>query len=136
MGEHAFMEEYVRPPEPPSPRGFSLAALFLLLTTAGVVAALARNASLNTNFELNERGKLVFAHAAFGALVGAAVGFFVGRSYPRRRAGGMIGASVGAFSGGICAGVAAAGASFWLFVVGAVALLSLGILSRVVHRRD
>lgn len=135
MSEHSFMEEYVRPEQTP-PRGFSLAALFLLLTTAGIVAALARNASLNTNWQLNEQTKFVLLHAAMGVVAGACVGFFVGSSYMHRARGSLIGGSVGAATGGICAGIAAAGASLWVFVVGAVALVSLGVLARVNQSRS
>ncbi len=136
MGEHSFMDQYVRPPQASPPRGFSLAALFLLLTTAGVVAALARNASLNTNWRLNEQSTFVLVHVLIGVIVGACVGLFVGLSYPRRLAGSLIGASVGAVSGGICAGVATAGASLWVFASGAMAIVLLGILVRLGQRRN
>lgn len=136
MVEHSFMEEYVRPPQAPSPRGFSLAALFLLLTTAGVVAALARNASLNTDWQLNNFSILVLGHAVLGVVFGGIVGFFVGISYPRPMKGGAIGATAGSLSGGISASIAAAGASLWIFVVGAIALVSLGVLVRWTRREE
>ncbi len=132
------MDQYTEAPEAPPPRGFSLAALFLLLTTAGVVAALARSASLQAewpDWRLNGYSTLIVAHVAIGSVIGGVVGFFVGLSYKRRRRGCLIGSGVGACSGGLCAGIAAAGASLWMFLFGSVALITLGALSRLNRRR-
>ena len=132
------MDQYMQTPEAPPPRGFSLAALFLLLTTAGVVAALARNASLHAewpNWQLNGYSTLIVAHVAIGSVIGGAVGFFVGLSYKRRGRGCLIGSGVGVCSGGLCAGIAAAGASLWMFFFGSLTLIALGTLARLNRRR-
>lgn len=139
MGEHSFMDQYMQSPETPPPRGFSLAALFLLLTTAGVVAALARNASLHAewpDWRLNGYSTLIVAHVVIGSVIGGIVGFFVGLSYRRRTRGSLIGSGVGACSGGLCAGIAAAGASLWVFLFGSVTLITLGALARINRRRN
>jgi len=131
VAEHAFMDEYVREPPPP-PRGYSLAALFLLVTTAGIVAALARSASMQINWKI-DAGLVV--HAGLGFFVGAVVGSITAQSYPRRLIGQLLGAAVGGLTGGVCAAVAAAGASSWLYLIGSLGLIGMGALARFGQRR-
>ncbi|HVW38424.1 MAG TPA: hypothetical protein VHB99_14005 [Pirellulales bacterium] len=131
MAEHAFMDEYVQPPPPP--RGYSLAALFLLVTTAGIVAALARSATERI-IEWKFDGE-VAAHAAIGLLVGAIVGFTTAQAYPRRLQGLFLGMATGAATGAVCATVAALGASLWLYLLGALALIAMGGFARFGQRR-
>lgn len=114
----------------PSSQGYSLASLFLLVTTAGVIAGLARNIA-QTQIE-----SLVLAiHAAIGTLLGSIAGAVIGFGYPRRLRGMLLGSFVGSLTGGVCAALAAAGGSPWLFGLGALALLTLGFASRWIHRR-
>ena len=129
--EHAFMDEYVKPPPPP-PRGYSLAALFLLVTTSGIIAALARSATLHVEWKIDAA---IVAHAAMGLAIGAVVGSLTAHAYPRRLNGQLLGGAVGGVTGGICAAVAAAGASLWLYLLGALALVGMGLLARFGHRR-
>jgi hypothetical protein len=131
LAEHSFMDEYVQPPPPP--RGYSLAALFLLVTTAGIVAALARSATehvIEWKFD-----SAIAAHAAIGLLVGAIVGFTTAQAYPRRLQGLFLGMATGGITGAVCATVAALGASFWLYLLGALALIAMGGFARFGHRR-
>lgn len=131
MAEHAFMDEYVREPPPP-PRGYSLAALFLLVTTAGIIAALARNASMQINWKIDVG---LVAHAALGCVLGVIIGSITAQSYPRRLTGQLIGAAVGALTGGVCAAVAASGVSSWLYLIGGLVLIGMGALARFGQRR-
>lgn len=126
------------PPKPgdprdpaPSSQGYSLASLFLLVTTAGVVAGLARNIA-----QTQVESWVLASHAAVGSLLGSIAGAAIGFSYPRRLRGMFLGSFVGSLTGGICAALAAAGGSPWLFGLGALALLTLGFASRWIHRRD
>ena len=135
MSEHSFMDDYTRPPATPPARGYSLAALFLLVTTAGIVAALARNASLGSDWKLQANTVFVLVHAAVGLVAGAAVGFVTGLAYPRSTAGALLGASIGGLTGGICVAIVAAGASFWLFLAGGAALVLMGACARFGQRR-
>ncbi len=114
---------------PPSPRGFSLASLFLLVTAAGVVAGLARNIG-----QTQTGSVVLLVHACIGAFLGMWAGALIGFGYPRRVSSILLGSFVGALTGGICAALAAAGGSPWLFFLGAVALLTLGFASRWIHR--
>ena len=129
--EHSFMDQYVQRPPPP-PRGYSLAALFLLVTTSGIIAALARSATLHVEWKID--GGIV-AHAAIGLLIGVAVGSLTAHAYPRRLQGQLLGGAVGGVTGGVCAAVAAAGASLWLYLLGALALVGMGLLARFGQQR-
>lgn len=126
------------PPKPgdprdpaPSSQGYSLASLFLLVTTAGVVAGLARNIA-QTQID----AMVLAVHAGIGSLIGCIAGAVIGFSYPRRLRGMLLGSFVGWLTGGVCAALAAAGGSPWLFGLGALALLTLGFASRWIHRRE
>lgn len=132
MTQHSFMDEYVREPAPP-PRGYSLAALFLLVTTAGIIAALARSATEHVS-EWRFNGEIA-GHAVLGFFIGATIGSITAQSYPRRLSGQLLGVAIGGFMGGACAVVAAAGASSWLYLVGAMALIGMGALARFGQRR-
>ena len=115
----------------PSPRGYSLASLFLLVTAAGVVAGLARNIG-----QTQTGSVVLLVHACVGAVLGFLAGAAIGFGYPRRARGILLGSFVGSLTGGVCAALAAAGGSPWLFFLGAAALLALGFASRWIHRRD
>ncbi|HJT31914.1 MAG TPA: hypothetical protein VJ783_07655 [Pirellulales bacterium] len=128
----------VDPPKPgdprdpaPSSQGYSLASLFLLVTTAGVIAGLARNIA-----QTQVESWVLAIHAAVGSLLGCIAGAVIGFSYPRRLRGMLLGFFVGGWTGGVCAALAAAGGSPWLFGLGALALLTLGFASRWIRRRD
>jgi peptidoglycan/LPS O-acetylase OafA/YrhL len=110
---------------PATPRGFSLAALFLLVTTASVVFALASSA-WDTQTEPWE----LSIHAAVGFVLGGALGLWTGLYYPRRLPAALIGSAVGAVTGCVCAVVAAAGTNGWLFVGGSAGIIVLGLLAR------
>jgi len=129
-GESPFGED-LKVERPATPRGFSLAAMFLLVTTAGVISALARGA-WNTETE----GDILSLHAAIGFMLGGGLGFWTGLYYPRRFPASMIGMAVGAVTGGICAAVAAAGTNGWLFVGGSAGIIVLGLLSRRGHATE
>ena len=135
MSEHSFMDDYVRPPSTPPARGYSLAALFLLVTTSGIVAALLRNASLQTDWKAGADNRFLVVYGAIGCVVGAVVGFVSGLAYPRAREGALLGALAGGLTGGICSGIALAGASIWIFLMGGAALVAMGICARVGHHR-
>lgn len=132
MAEHSFMDEYVREPAPP-PRGYSLAALFLLVTTAGIIFALFRSATEHVS-QWRFNGEIA-VHSIVGVFVGAAIGSITAQAYPRRLSSQLLGVAVGGLVGGICAAVAAAGASSWLYLVGALALIGMGVLARFGQRR-
>jgi hypothetical protein len=110
--------------------GFSLASLFLLVTAAGVIALLARKI-VETDIEVT----IVAIHAIVGGIIGGIAGAIIGAGYPRAVGSGLLGWLVGTATGAICAATAAAGGSPWLFVVGAVALVALGIASRWMLKR-
>jgi hypothetical protein len=110
---------------PATPRGFSLAALFLLVTTAGVVSALARGA-----WDTQTEPGILAIHAAVGLVMGGGLGLWTGFYYPRRFPAAMIGMAVGAMTGCVCATVAAAGTNGWLFVGGSAGIMALGFLAR------
>jgi hypothetical protein len=110
---------------PTSPRGYSLSALFLLVTTAGVVSALARGA-----WDTKTESWILAIHAAGGLVLGGILGLCTGLNYPRGFAAAMIGMTVGAIIGSICATVAAAGTNGWLFVFGSAGIIALGFLAR------
>ena len=97
----------------------------LLVTTAGVVSALARSA-----WETETEGDILSIHAAIGFMLGGGLGLWTGLYYPRRFPASMIGLAVGAVIGGICAAVAAAGTNGWLFVSGSAGIIALGLLAR------
>lgn len=115
----------------PASQGYSLASLFLLVTTAGVIAGLARNIT-----QAEVETSVVLIHGGIGSFLGFIVGAVIGFGYPRRFRGMLLGAFVGWLTGGVCAALAAAGGSPWLFGLGALALLTLGFASRWIHRRD
>ncbi|HVC98606.1 MAG TPA: hypothetical protein VND64_33375 [Pirellulales bacterium] len=123
-GESPFSAE-MKVVRPATPRGFSLAAMFLLVTTAGVVSALARGA-WNTETE----GYVLSIHAAIGVALGGGLGLWTGLYYPRRFPASMIGMAAGAVTGGTCSVVAAAGTNGWLFVGGSAGIIALGLLAR------
>ncbi|HUY33934.1 MAG TPA: hypothetical protein VMV69_14400 [Pirellulales bacterium] len=125
MAEESPFDVELNVARPATPRGFSLAGLFLLVTTAGVVSALARGA-----WDTQTEGYLVSIHAAIGSVVGAGLGLWTGLHYPRRLPAAMIGMAVGALTGGACAAVAAAGTNGWLFVGGSAGIIVLGLLAR------
>ena len=128
--EHSFMDDLARP-EPVAPQGgFSLASLFLLVTAAGVIALLARKI-VETEIEVT----IVVIHAIVGGFVGGIAGAIIGAGYPRPVSSGLLGWSVGTATGAVCAATAASGGSPWLFVVGAAALVALGVASRWMLKR-
>jgi peptidoglycan/LPS O-acetylase OafA/YrhL len=129
-GESPFSEE-TKVARPATPRGFSLAALFLLVTTAGVVSALARGA-----WDTETEGDVLSIHATVGFVLGGGLGLWTGLYYPRRLPASMIGMAVGAVTGGICAAVAAAGTNGWLFVGGSAGIIALGLLARRRHTTE
>jgi hypothetical protein len=110
---------------PATPRGFSLAALFMLVTTAGVVSALARS-----GWDTKTETWILSLHAAVGFVLGGILGLWTGLYYPRRLPAAMIGTIVGAVTGGVCAFIAAAGTNGWLFVGGSAGIIALGFLAR------
>lgn len=128
--EHSFMDDLTRPEPAPPQGGFSLASLFLLVTAAGVIALLGR-----TIVETEIKVTIVVIHAIVGGFIGGIAGAIIGAGYPRAVASGLLGWFVGTATGAICAATAASGGSPWLFVVGAVALVALGIASRWMLKR-
>jgi len=125
----SFMDD-LAVPEPPRPSGgFSLASLFLLVTAAGVISLLARRIVI-TKVEPT----LVNIHALIGGLIGGIVGAIIGAGYPRPKSGTALGGFFGTVTGGVGAATAASGGSPWLFVVGAAALVALGLASRWMHQ--
>jgi hypothetical protein len=124
------MDDLAAPEPAHSQGGFSLASLFLLVTAAGVIALLARKI-VETDIEVT----IVGIHAAIGGFIGGIAGGIIGAGYPRPVFSGLLGWLVGALTGAVCAATAASGGSPWLFVVGAVALMALGVASRWMHGR-
>jgi hypothetical protein len=110
--------------------GYSLAALFLLVTATAIVLAIVGASTSNQN---QTQGEWIVAHAVVGAFFGGAIGFWTALSYRRRRSNIAIGSFAGAITGGACAAAAAAGASFWLFVGGSVGLVLFGLADRLIH---
>jgi hypothetical protein len=131
MAEQSPFAEETNVARPATPQGFSLAALFLLVTTAGVVSALARGA-WNTETESD----ILSIHAAIGFMLGGGLGLWTGLYYPRRLPAAIIGVAVGAVTWGVCAAVAAAGTNGWMFVGGSVGVIVLGLLARRGHRLE
>lgn len=125
---HAFMEDLAKS-EPRPSGGFSLASLFLLVTAAGVISLLAR-----TIVVTKVEPTLVTVHAVIGGFIGGIVGALIGAQYPRPVSSIGLGWLAGTATGGVCAATAASGGSPWLFFVGAIALITLGIASRWVQR--
>ncbi len=123
-GESPFSPE-IKVARPATPRGFSLAALFLLVTTAGVVSALARGA-----WDTETEGNVLAIHAAIGFVLGGTLGLWTGLYYPRRLPASIIGMAAGAVKGCACSAVAAAGTNGWLFVGGSAGIIALGLLAR------
>lgn len=128
-GLRSFMDDLISPEPTPAQGGFSLASLFLLVTAAGVIALLGRKI-VETEIEVT----VVAIHAIVGGLIGGVAGAIIGAGYPRPLPSGLLGWLVGTATGAICAATAASGGSPWLFVVGAAALVSLGVASRWIHR--
>ncbi|HWB07680.1 MAG TPA: hypothetical protein VG826_00445 [Pirellulales bacterium] len=128
-GGHSFMDDLAEPEPVRSQGGFSLASLFLLVTAAGVIALVGRTI-VETDIEVT----VVAVHAIIGGFVGGIAGAIIGTGYPRPLSSGLIGWFVGTLTGAICAATAASGGSPWLFVVGAAALVGLGIASRWILR--
>jgi hypothetical protein len=128
--EHSIMDDLAGPEPAPPQGGFSLASLFLLVTAAGVIALLARKI-VETEIDYS----IVTIHAIVGGFIGGIAGAIIGAGYPRAVASGLLGWLVGMATGAICAATAASGGSPWLFVVGAVALVALGVASRWMLKR-
>jgi hypothetical protein len=126
---HSFMDDLAAPEPVQAPGGFSLASLFLLVTAAGVIALVGRTI-VETEIEMT----VVAIHAIIGGFVGGIAGAIIGAGYPRPHISGPLGWAVGTLTGAVCAATAASGGSPWLFVVGAAALVALGIASRWIHR--
>jgi hypothetical protein len=127
--ERSFLDDLAASEPVPVQGGFSLASLFLLVTAAGVIALLARKI-VETEIEVT----VVMIHAGIGGFIGGIAGAIVGAGYPRPLPSGLLGWLVGTLTGAICAATAASGGSPWLFVVGAVALVALGVASRWIHK--
>ncbi|HEV3344071.1 MAG TPA: hypothetical protein VG125_27095 [Pirellulales bacterium] len=127
--ERSFMDDLAAPEPGHPPGGFSLASLFLLVTAAGVIALLARKI-VETEIEVT----VVTIHAIIGGFIGGIAGAIIGGGYPRPSVSGPLGWLAGTLTGAVCAATAASGGSPWLFVVGAVALVALGVASRWMHQ--
>jgi hypothetical protein len=129
-GDNPFMDDLAKPEPAPVQGGYSLASLFLLVTAAGVIALLARKI-----VETETKVTIVGVHAVVGGLIGGIAGAIIGAGYPRPVSSALLGWIVGTLTGATCAATAASGGSPWLFIVGAVALVALGVASRWMHRR-
>ena len=130
QAEPSIMDDLAAPAPAPGEGGFSLASLFLLVTASGVMALLAR-AMVETELDVRVMG----FHAAAGALIGGIAGAIIGAGYPRPLASALLGWMVGTLAGAVSAATAASGGTSWLFLIGAVALVALGIASRWMLRR-
>lgn len=128
--DDSFMDDLAQPEPAPVQGGYSLASLFLLVTVAGVIALLARKI-VETKIEVT----IVGVHAVVGGLIGGIAGAIIGAGYPRPISSALLGWVAGTLTGATCAATAASGGSPWLFIVGAVALVALGVASRWMHRR-
>ncbi|MEX2122036.1 MAG: hypothetical protein WD847_20820 [Pirellulales bacterium] len=114
-------------------RGFPLTTVFLLVTTAAVILALAGAARQRMGGHNPED---VAAICFVGFIVGGIVGFFSGSSEPRRGPFNLATSMAGALTGTACAFVLLLGASFWLFLGGGALLVLLGALAGRTRRAN
>lgn len=118
--------------QPQISQGYSLTALFLLVTTAALVLGLA---SSTDGRAISRVDDIVVAQIVLGAMFGGGVGCAAAAAYPRRGRSLLIGLFTGAGTGGVCAFSAAAGASIWLYLAGAAGLLLLGAISLILQNK-
>jgi hypothetical protein len=116
---------------PATPRGFSLAALFLLVTTAAWFRRWL--AVLGTP---RPRGPSCRSMPPSGSCWEVVLDCGPASTTRAGLPASMIGLAVGAVTRGICAAVAAAGTNGWLFVGGSAGIIALGLLARRGHTTE
>lgn len=107
-------------------RGFPLTTVFLLVTTAAVVLALAGTARQRMG---GHNADTIAVVCFVGFVVGGIVGFFSGSSEGRPGSLNLTTSTAGAVTGVACGFILWLGASFWLFLGGSAILIVLGALA-------